>query len=173
YYQQILSLDTTDYQVYRQLALLTTKDTVAKIGYLNKANQLNPTDPQIAIELSDIYIQKKDFGPAEDVLETALAADSANLQLLKKILPVSIGMKKYRNAITTGEKILTFRDSSAVVLNNLGKAYYAMFEFSKALKCFTGIKDVPAGHEEELFYNIAACYRELRDYKNEEKYLDY
>lgn len=172
YYRQALNLDTTDYQVYRQLGLLNTADTAAKRNFLSKANQLNPADPQLAIELSDIYIHKKDFGTAEDILEMALSADSTNLQLLKKMMPVSIGMKKYRNAIATGEKILAQKDSSSIVLNNLGKSYYAMFEFSKALKCFTSIKDIPIEQQEELLYNIATCYRELRDYKNEEKYLD-
>jgi tetratricopeptide (TPR) repeat protein len=172
YYHQILKLDTTDHQVYRQLGLLTTKDTAAKINYLRKANLLSPTDPEIAVELSDVYIQRKDFGPAEDVLETALATDTANLLLLKKMMPVSIGMKKYRSAITLGERILAYRDSSAVVLNNLGRSYYAMFEFARALRCFIAIKNPSALEEEELFYNIAACYRELRDYKNEETYLD-
>lgn len=172
YYQHILTLDSTDHQIYLQLALLAKNDTTARINYLLKANQLNPTDADIALELSDLYVQRKEYGPAEDILDAALAADTANLRLVKKKIPVSVGMKKYRSAIAEGEKMLAYGDSSAIVLNNLGKSYSAMFEFAKALKCFVSIKDLPAEQEEDHFYNIGTCYRELKDYKNEEIYLD-
>lgn len=111
------------------------------------------------------------FDKANDVLKPAIAADTANLQLLKMKIPVSISSKNYEDAIATGRKVLSYGDSSTFVLNNLGKVYYLTLDYQNALKSFLMIKQQKVGEGEALSFNIARSYRGLKDYNNAIPYL--
>jgi len=172
YYHDILKIDSTDFRVYKQLAMLTRKQAMPqKISYLRKASQLNPTDPDIAYTLAESYCQAKEYAAADTILSAALNADSVNLKLLNMKLPVSIGLKKYRTAIETGKKLFHYGDSSTFVANHLGRAYFLNSEYTNALHTFLIIKDESFDNE-MLFHSISLCYRELKDFKNATLYLE-
>ena len=166
YYQEILKLDSTNFNVYKQLASLDKNDiNTEKIKYLRKANTLNPTDADVAFSLCEIYFKMNFFAGADKVLQPALAADSTNLQLLKMKMPISMANKKYDESIATGFKLLSFGDSSTFVLNNLAKSYFLKLDYRNALKYFLIIND-KAFDNEGLYYNIGLSYRGIKDYKN-------
>lgn len=175
YYLQILKIDSTNFNVYKQLGFLSqsdkSKEMIQKLRYFKKANELNPTDSEVVFELCEIYAKMKFYNPAEKILDPALAADTANLQLLKMKMVVSMGMKKYDEAVATGEKLFSYGDSSTFVLNNLGKSYFLLEDYKNALNYFLIVKDQSTDNE-GLFYNIALSYRGLKDYKNAVSYFE-
>ncbi|MEJ7558734.1 MAG: tetratricopeptide repeat protein [Pedobacter sp.] len=172
YYEEILKLDSTNFNVYKQLAYLNKGDiNTEKIKYLRKANALNPTDADVAFSLCEIYFKMNFFSGADKILQPALAADSTNLQLLKMKMPISMANKKYDESISTGFKLLSFGDSSTFVLNNLAKSYFLKLDYQNALKYFLIINDKSFDNE-GLYYNIGLSYRGIKDYKNAAPYFD-
>lgn len=170
YYKQILKVDSNNFMAYKQLALLNNSNSAKdKIQALVKANGLNPKDPDVAFELSEVFIQKDSFQRAKMVLDTALNADSANLRLMKLKIPISIAEKKYSEAITVGDYLLQSGDSSAYTLNNVAKAHFLSMDYHNALKYFLMI---PQTEDETLMYHIGMSYRGIKDYKNAATYLE-
>lgn len=166
YYEAILKLDSTNFNVYKQLASLNKDDiSTEKIKYLRKANTLNPTDADVAFNLCEIFFKMNFYAEADKVLQPALAADSTNLQLLKMKMPISMANKKYDESIATGFKLLSYGDSSTFVLNNLAKSYFLKLDYRNALKYFLIIND-KAFDNEGLYYNIGLSYRGVKEYKN-------
>jgi len=172
YYLDILKIDSTNFTVYKQLASLDKGEmSKAKIDYLQKANAINPIDPDVVFDLCELYFKLNLFDKASNILQPALTADSTNLQLLKMKMPISMASKKYDDAIQTGEKLLSYGDSSTFVLNNLGKSYFFLLDYKNALKNFLTIES-KSMDSETLFYSIALSYRGLKDYKNAIPYLE-
>jgi tetratricopeptide (TPR) repeat protein len=172
YYKAIIFMDSTNFNVYKQLAMLTkADDVIEKIRYLKKANSLNPIDADVVFSLCEMFFKFNFYKNAEDALEPALKADTANIQLLKIKMPIAMAAKKYQVSIETGTKLLGYGDSSTYVVNNLGKSYFLMNDFKNALKYFFMVSN-KTDENEVLLYNIALCYRGLKDYKNAAIYLD-
>ena len=172
YYMDILKIDSTNFTVYKQLATLNKGElNLAKIGYLKKANEINPIDPDVVFDLCELYFKMNFFDKASNILQPALDADSTNLQLLKMKMPISMANKKYDEAIKTGEKLLSYGDSSTFVLNNLGKSYFFILDYKNALKNFLVIES-KSMDSEALYYGIGLSYRGLKDYKNAIPYLE-
>ena len=172
YYKAIVALDSTNLTAYKKLASLSKGGNAKDYQlYLSKANRLNPIDPDVAFDLCELYFNLGNYPKANAVLTPALQADTANLQLLKLKMPMSIANKKYREAIKTGEKLLSYGDSSTFVMNNLAKSHFLLLDYRNSLKYFLQVKD-KAMENEGLFYNIALSYRGLKDYKNAGIYLD-
>ncbi|PYF73931.1 tetratricopeptide repeat protein [Pedobacter nutrimenti] len=178
YYKEIIAIDSTNFNVYKQLSnLLKTspqfsagKTLFDRLVYLKKANALNNTDAEVAFDLSEAYLKINFYTQAYQVLEPALKADSSNLQLLKMKMPACQALKRFPEAINTGLKLLGYGDSTTFVLNNLAKSYYANTDYKNALTYYSKIKD--KGFDNEgLMYSIALCYRELKDYKNSALFL--
>lgn len=172
YLQEILKTDSTNFNAIKQMAFLSKedRDTSARINYLKKANVLNPTDADVVSDLSELYFKQNAFQKAEEILEPALNADSSNLQLLKLRMPINIASKKYKEAVQTGETLLSYGDSSSFVLNNLAKSHFLLLQYQPALNYYLKInKDTE--DQEMLFYNISLSYRGIKDYKNAVLYL--
>ncbi|WP_316736163.1 tetratricopeptide repeat protein [Pedobacter aquatilis] len=167
-YEEIIKIDSNNFSAYKQLANLND-DVLGfkKVKYLLKANKLNPIDADVVFDLGEVYMKSNLYMMVNKILEPALKADSANIQLLKIKLPVCIVEAKLDEAIKTGEKLFALGDSSTFVLNNLGKVYYMKKEFQKGLDYFGKVKLQAADDANEgLFYNMALCYKGLKDYNN-------
>ncbi|WP_449438798.1 tetratricopeptide repeat protein [Pedobacter steynii] len=55
YYLDILKIDSTNFTVYKQLASLDKGEmSKAKIDYLQKANAINPIDPDVVFDLCEL-----------------------------------------------------------------------------------------------------------------------
>ncbi|HMI03637.1 MAG TPA: tetratricopeptide repeat protein [Pedobacter sp.] len=171
YYLRALQADSTSYITYKQLSKLSKADLdINRIEYLRKANDLNPEDAEVAFDLAELYFKMNFMDRAAAVIAPALKADSANLQLLKMRMPINTAESKYKESIETGQKLLSYGDSSTFVLNNLGKAYYLTLDYKNALKYFLLIKENMID-KEALYFNIARSYRGVRDYNNAVVYL--
>ncbi|WP_316840334.1 tetratricopeptide repeat protein [Pedobacter gandavensis] len=174
YLTKVVALDSNNFNAYKQIGRIEKEQgqLLEMLKNYRKAIQLNPTDADVAYELSELYFKMNQFPAALKVLEPALAVDSSNLQLLKMKMPASIGSKQYKEAILTGEKIMNYGDSSNFVLKNMAKSYFLLLDYQKALDYFLRV-DPQLDDMETLSYNIALSYRGIKDYKNAVKYLEY
>lgn len=161
YLLNIIKLDSTNFKVYKNLADLT--DSVKlRVAYLNKANKLNPTEPDIAYDLAFDYKNLKNYEPAYRVLSVAIAADSGNFILQKLQLPIANELKKYQEVIATGEKLLR-NDADGNVLKDVGKAYFALKNYKKCIELYKLLEDMDLQNETVLYY-MSISYRELKNY---------
>lgn len=171
YYLSILKIDSLNFNVYRQLAAMVLFPAAPeKIYYLKKAISLQPTNADIAFDLATGLNMTKKNDSAYVVLQTALAADTSNMALLKAKMPVCIALEKTEETIKTGNQLMMYGDSSSYVLNNMGKAYYMSKAYGKALEMFKNIEKMQQQNESTLYYT-SICYRELNDFPKAADYM--
>ena len=157
----ILELDSTNFKVYKQLAELT--DSVKhKVIYLSKANKLNPTEPDVAFDLAFIYKNLKNYEPAYQILSVAIAADTGNFTLQRAQLPIANELKKYKEVIAVGEKLLQ-NEADGNVVKDVGKAYFALKNYQKCISLYKMLEDMDLQNETILYY-MSISYRELKNY---------
>ena len=164
YYEQIIKLDSTNFNGYKQLAALYADDTTSvKIAYLTKANLLNPVEADVAYDLAIGYKKLKKYELGYDILTKAIAADTGNLVLQEARLPIAVQLKKYKEVIATGEKLLT-AGADGNVIKDVGMAYYYLKNYEKAIGYFKMLEDLAAENETTLYYT-SLSYRGLNQYK--------
>lgn len=163
YLQQIIQLDSLNFNAYKQLAAYA--DTPEnKLYYLKKASSLNSTDPDVAYDLSLAYSGLKQYLPAYDVLKTAIASDTENFTLQQTLLPVANQLAKYPEVIEIGEKLLK-NHADVNVMNDMGQAYFYVKEYQKCISLYKMLEDMGVQNEGTLYF-MALSYRELKDYNN-------
>jgi len=163
YLQQIVQLDSVNFNAYKQLA--TYADTPeTKLSYLKKANSLNTADPDVAYDLSLTYSGLKQYQPAYDVLKTAIASDPENFTLQQALLPVANQLAKYPEVIEIGEKLLK-NHADVNVINDMGQAYFYVKDYQKCVGLYKMLEDMGVQNEGTLYF-MALSYRELKDYNN-------
>jgi tetratricopeptide (TPR) repeat protein len=171
YYKRIIARDTTNFMVYKQLATISygKSDFAASINYLQKANHLNPAEPDVASDLSDMYVNLKFTDKAEKVLSQAIAADPENIVLIKSLMNLQYKQKKWLETITSGLKIVDNGDHSGFVLTKLGVAYYNTKNYECALDAFLSIDGI--AQNETSFYYTALTYKAIKDQRMAINYL--
>ncbi|QIL40760.1 hypothetical protein G7074_16720 [Pedobacter sp. HDW13] len=163
YYGEIAKIDSNNFNVYKLLANLYNIPTDSlKLLYLLKANKINPTEGDVAIDLANIYSVKQDHEKAYQVLDIASKADTDNLILQKEKLPVANQLKKYNEVIGSGEKLLK-DGADAGVVKDVAKAYYYTKKYQKAIDLFKMLEKVAMQNEATLYYT-ALSYRALKNY---------
>jgi tetratricopeptide (TPR) repeat protein len=162
YLENIVKLDSVNFNALKQLANFTDSIPL-KIGYLNRANQLNPADADVASDLAFSYRTKKLFEPAYNVLKIAIAADTSNFILQQELLPIGNELKKYREVIAVGERLLR-SDLDENVLKEVGKAYYFQKNYEKCISYYKMIEAMDKQNEAILYY-MTLSYRELKNYE--------
>jgi tetratricopeptide (TPR) repeat protein len=163
YYKRITARDTTNFMVYKQLAQIShdKSDIPSFIGYLQRANKLNPAEPDVASDLSDMYVSIKFNDQAEKVLSLAIAADPENIVLLKSLMKLQYAQKKWPETINTCLKLIDNGDMSSFVLNKLGVAYYNTKSYECSISALLNIGANEQG--ENSYYYTALAYKELKD----------
>lgn len=163
YYGEIIKIDSNNFNVYKLLANLYPIPTDSlKLLYLLKANKINPTEGDVALDLANIYSIKQDHEKAYQVLDIASKADTDNLILQKEKLPVANQLKKYNEVIASGEKLLK-DGADAGVLKDVAKAYYYTKKYQQAIDLFKMLEKVAMQNEATLYYT-ALSYRALKNY---------
>lgn len=85
-------LDTLNFNAYNRLGQINQGrgDTKTTALYFEKANKLNPTDADVAIDLSDTYILLNQPEKADKALNIAIAADPKILFYNRRCLRYTI-----------------------------------------------------------------------------------
>lgn len=163
YYKRIIARDTTNFMVYKQLAGIShdKNDLNNYIYYLQKANHLNPAEPDVASDLSDIYVNMKFNGQAEKTLSLALAADPENIILLNSLMILQYAQKKWPETISTCLKLVDNGNRSGQVLIKLGVAYYNTKNYDCSVSTFVDMDD--KAQNETSYYYTALAYKALKD----------
>jgi tetratricopeptide (TPR) repeat protein len=171
FYKKILLRDSTNFNVFKQLASLSQNlmDTVNYTKYLLKANVINPEEPDVAYDLSALYISTKKYDKAGLVLDIAIKADTNNLVLLKGKAKVSFLQKKYPETITECIKLIQAGDKQAVIINWLGIAYFNTKQYKLCIATFQTL-DLTLQNESTYYY-VAMSYKALKDNVNAIDYL--
>ncbi|WP_183568795.1 tetratricopeptide repeat protein [Mucilaginibacter sp. SP1R1] len=163
YYKMISLKDTTNFLVYKQLGkiCLDKGDMNGTLINLQKANKINPAEPDVASDLSDLYVTLKQFTAAETVLDTAITHDSENIVLLQSLLKLTYSQGKFEQAKNTCLKLIQLGSGSEFILTKLGVAYYNLKNYSCSVETFAQLS--PMEQSETSFYIAALAYKALKD----------
>lgn len=173
YVKKILLKDTTNFDVYKQLADLSQNlgDMENSIVYLQKANKINPLNPDVAYDLSSFFINLKLYDNAENIIDKALVADTANLLLLKGKAQASYALKKYPVTIAITKKLIEAGEQTGSIISMLGTSYYMTNNYSDCIKTFKTLEDGNTGTESSFYYT-AMSYKALHNNTKAITYLD-
>ncbi|KLT66556.1 lipopolysaccharide assembly protein LapB [Pedobacter sp. BMA] len=162
YYGEIVKLDSNNFSVYKLLANLYSHKDSMRLVYLLKANKLNPGDGDVAGDLAEIHAVYQNYEKAYQVIDIALKADSENLVLQRAKLPIANQLKKYKEVILSGERLL--RDLiDAGVVKDVAKAYYYTQDYQKAINLFKKLEALNMQNEATLYFT-SLSYRALKNY---------
>ncbi|QXV64876.1 tetratricopeptide repeat protein [Mucilaginibacter sp. 21P] len=172
YYKRIVARDTSNFMAYKQLAKLSgdRNDIPGQIAYLQRANLLNPTEPDVASDLTDLYISLKLLAQAEKVLTKAISDDPENIILMNSLLKLQYNQKKWPDVIALANKLIGSGDSSGPVLSKLGVAYYNTKNYECALSALLSIDKI--SQNESSYYFTALAYKAVKDQPMAIKFLD-
>lgn len=173
YFRKILQKDSTNFNVYKQLAAISfnTGALKADSGYLQKANQINPIDPDVAVDLAMIFINQKSYSKADTIISKALAADTANLLLLHQKAIVNYRLEKFPQTITICQQLIMGGAVSGDVVNMLGISYFMVKQYRECISAFE-ILETNKTASETSYYYTAMSYKALRDQDKAIAYLN-
>ncbi|MFD0765327.1 tetratricopeptide repeat protein [Mucilaginibacter lutimaris] len=163
YFKRIIARDSTNFMVFKQLATIShdKNDMTMYIAYLQRANRLNPTEPDVASDLSGIYISMKFTTQAEKVLTAAITSDPENIVLLNSLMKLQYAQKKWPETITTCLKLVDNGDRSGSVLSRLGVSYYNIKKYECALDALLRIEEI--SQSENSYYYTGLTYKAVKD----------
>lgn len=161
YYGEIVKIDSNNFNVLKLMANLHQHDSL-KLSYLLKANKINPSESDVAIDLAELYASYQDYEKAYAVLDIAIKADSENLVLQRTKLPIANHLKKYNEVITSGERLLKDAKDAGVV-KDVAKAYYFTQQYEQSINLFKSLEALAMQNEATLYYT-ALSYRALKNY---------
>lgn len=163
YYHAISLKDSTNFLVYKQLAIIAKDkgDLTLCMNYFEKANKLNPAEPDIAADLSDLYVLHKLFAPATGVLNTAITADPDNTVLLESLVKLNFAQKDWRETVKAGEKLLQANDQPGWLMLKLAQAYYFTKKYTCGIEALASIDEQL--QNETSYYFAGVCYKALND----------
>ncbi|MEJ7694982.1 hypothetical protein, partial [Daejeonella sp.] len=122
YYKLILAIDSNNFSVYRQLSdmIENSEGIMFATPYLSKANSLNPKDGDVAYSFSKVLKSLKQYQLAEAVLDTAIAADTTNMFLLRGKAELAYAREKWPVVIEILNRLISLGDENVLSLKMLG-----------------------------------------------------
>jgi tetratricopeptide (TPR) repeat protein len=173
FYKKILLKDSTNFNVYKQLATLSQNmgNLPSALTYFQKANTINPVEPDVAFELSTIYINLEVYKVADSIITKALAADTANLLLLRNKAIVNYRLKKFPETIAVCAKLLQQSEAASDVINMLGISYFMVKNYNDCIITFAILENEKAASETSYYYT-AMSNKALKDQEKAILYLN-
>jgi tetratricopeptide (TPR) repeat protein len=163
YYKRILQKDSTNFSVYKQMATLAqnTGNFTDATKYLQKANTINPLEPDVAYDLTVFYINMKLYDKADTVVTIALKADSANMLLLSGKAQADFQLKKYPETIQVCTKLQQAGDQTSPVIKMLAISYYSLKNYTGCINAFKHMEETGTANETSYYYT-AMSYKALK-----------
>jgi len=162
FYKKILLRDSTNFSVYKQMATLAQNmgNIQEAINYLQKANKLNPLEPDVAYDLTEFYVNDKLFKKADTVVSAALQADTTNLLLLFGKAQVNFRLSKFPETVVTCNKLIQLGDQISIITSMLGTSYYNLKNYYRCINTFKLLEQSKTGSETSYYYT-AMSYKAL------------
>ncbi|MGF7077893.1 tetratricopeptide repeat protein [Mucilaginibacter sp. UYCu711] len=165
YFKKLVVLDTLNFNAYNRLGQINRDkaDLKNEVYYFEKANKLNPTDADVAVDLTEAYIIQDQDQKAEKILAIAINADPDHIILQQTLLRLSYVQSKWKETVKTGEQLLLLGDSTAATMAKLGRAYFQTKSYDCGIATLLKIPD--DNQTENTAYYTAGCYKMLKDQK--------
>jgi tetratricopeptide (TPR) repeat protein len=172
YYQKIVKTDSNNFNVYKQMASLAQNmgDVVSTKNYLQKANYINPVEADAAFDLASIYIQTLAYSKADSIIEPALKADTGNMLLWFGKTHVDYHFKKYYEAVSDCNKLISNGNQTSMVVNMLGISYFELKQFKDCINTFARTEETQTATE-TMFYYMAMSYKAIGEQEKAIEYL--
>jgi tetratricopeptide (TPR) repeat protein len=166
YFKKLIVADTLNFSAFNRLGQINQGrgDLKEAAPYFEKANKLNPTDADVAIDLSEVYSFLEQAPKAETVLNVAIAADPENIVLQQALLKLYYLQSKWKETVKTGEQLLLVGDSTTFTMSKLGRGYFQIKNYECGIATLLAIPQMD--QTENTAYYTAACYKLLKDQKN-------
>ncbi len=173
YYKKILLKDSTNFSVYKEMATLSRSsgDLGNAINYLIKANKLNPTEPDVAYDLSSFFINLKLYKKADTIVTTALSADTANLMLLLGKAQIDYRLEKFPEAVTVCSHLIQSGNQTNEIINMLGNSYYSLKKYNDCIATLKQLEENKTASETSYYY-MAMSYKALHNQALAVSYFD-
>jgi len=164
FYKKILISDNTNFNVFKQMASLSQNvgNTTDAIYYLQKANKINPVEPDVAYDLSTYYINLKFYKRADTAVTVALKADSSNLLLLFGKAQIDYRLEKYPETVEACNKLIIAGDQNGIVISMLGTSYYNLKNYNSCIATFKLLEQSNTASETSYYYT-GMSYKALGD----------
>jgi tetratricopeptide (TPR) repeat protein len=173
YYKLILKIDSNNFSVYKQLSNLVeaSQGLLFALPYLAKANELNPVDGDIAYSLAKVFKEGKRLDLAEKVLDTAIAADSTNLILLRGKAELAFTAKNWPSVIKMCDRLVAEGETNANILKMLGQSHYYVKNYDKCIQILLAMEENLMQSEATMYY-IALSYKAKKNYPKAIEYFN-
>ena len=173
YYKLILAIDSNNFSVYRQLSdmIENSEGLIFATPYLAKANYLNPKDGDVAYSYSKVLKAAKQYQLAEAVLDTAIAADTTNMFLLRGKSELAYARDNWPAVVEIITRLISLGDENALSLKMLGEAYYSVKKYALAVEILKKLEET-AQQTESSQYFLAMSYKALENYPKAIEYFN-
>lgn len=173
YYKLILEIDSNNFSVYKQLSDMVenSEGLIFATPYLAKANYLNPKDGDVAYSFSKVLKSAKQYQTANAVLDTAIAADTTNMFLLRGKAELAYAQDRWPVVIEIINRLISLGDENVFSLKMLGEAYYSVKKYAPAIEILSGLEESQQQTESALYF-IAMSYKALGNYTKAIEYFN-
>jgi len=165
YYKKILAEDSTNFNVLKQMATLSraSGNVIDAMNYLIKANKLNPTEPDVAYDLSSFFINLKLYKKADTVVTAPLKADTANMLLLLGKAQIHYRLEKFPETVAVCNQLVQTGNQTDEVINMLGNSWYNLKKYNE---CIIALKQLEQNNTatETSYYYMAMSYKALHSH---------
>lgn len=162
---RLISLAPAKAMYYRNMGeLLNRKNQKdSALLYYEQAYQLAPTDARIISGLSEVYMDLKNYGRADSLLEIGLARDSLYVPYLKGSIRSAYENKDYARVLLPGERLLRLHEISLQAINRLTASYYNLKRYEDCIRTCEAM--IEEGLDlEGLYYYEAKSWSQLKEY---------
>jgi tetratricopeptide (TPR) repeat protein len=162
---RLISLQPAKAVYYRNMGeLLSRKNQKdSALLYYDQAYKLAPTDARIISGLSEVYVDLKNYGKADSLLEIGLAKDSLYIPYLKLCIRSAYENKDYARVLLPGERLLRLHEISLQAINRLTASYYNLKRYEDCIRTCEAM--IEEGLDlEGLYYYEARSWSQLKDF---------
>ena len=173
FYKKILLKDSVNFNVFKQMASLSqnTGNIPDAIYYLQKANKINPIEPDVAYDLTAFYLNLKLYKKADTVVGAALKADTTNLLLLFGKAQIDFRLYKFAETAVECRKLIQAGEQNSIVINMLGTSYYNLKNYQDCISTFKMMEESKTATETSYYYT-AMSFKTLKNQAMAVEYFD-
>ncbi|MDO5979657.1 tetratricopeptide repeat protein [Flavivirga spongiicola] len=151
------------------LVLEQLKDSTA-MNHFRATYNLDQTHQKAIYKIAKYYLQKRKHPLVNKYVDKGLKVYEGNVKLISLKAQNYYWQQYYRKAAIWFEKLIELGESSEFIHEKLSSCYYKHYEFKKTIE---QLKLVLKYNKNDVtsIYVIGACYYELDDFVNAEKYI--
>jgi tetratricopeptide (TPR) repeat protein len=172
YTHRLLRLQPDHAAHYRTAAELNNRIgwTDTAMALYQRAYALDPSDYRNAAGLATQLIERKEYLPADSILDAALLLDSNNVTCLKLRTLSAYESKAYAEALDPGERLLRMGEPAIAAMTQLALSYYNLKGYPDCIRVCEYMAVNQLATESTFYYEAKACVR-IREYEHSDQLL--